>query len=75
MTRSIPQGSSLFIPNRYTNMIDKNFPDFDPRKEDSDKVAKTNEKIRFMIKKLNDELNEMINKNMLQMKARPNARE
>lgn len=37
-----------------------------------DKLNKLNEKLRSMIKKFNEELNELINKNMLYLKSKKN---
>lgn len=37
-----------------------------------DKLNKLNEKLRGMIKKFNEELNELINKNMMYLKAKKN---
>lgn len=39
-----------------------------------DKISKSNDKIRLMIKKLNDELNNLINKNLLHLKAKKNEK-
>ncbi len=37
-----------------------------------DKLNKLNEKLRGMIKKFNEELNELINKNMMYLKSKKN---
>ena len=37
-----------------------------------DKLNKLNEKLRSMIKKFNEDLNELINKNMLYLKSKKN---
>ena len=36
-----------------------------------DRLSKVNENIREMIRKFNDELNELINKNMILLKDKP----
>ena len=61
MRSAVSKGKSTqnvsFIPNKYFLLVEKNFPDsYDPNKESEDKLGKSNDRIRGMIKKLNEEL-------------------
>ena len=59
-----------FVTNKYSNEIEKSFPEVNLREMNQDKINKLNEKLRSMIKKFNEELNELINKNMLYLKSK-----
>lgn len=42
-----------FVTNKYSNEIDKSFPEVNLREMNQDKINKLNEKLRSMIKKFN----------------------
>ena len=62
-----------FNANKHLALVDKTFPDDDQKLKlmAVDKLTRVNEQIREMIRKFNEELNELINKNMILLKDRP----
>ena len=54
-------------------LVEKTFPENESKLSSLsiDKLTRMNEHVREMIRKFNDELNELINKNMILLKDRP----
>lgn len=62
--------NTSFIPNKHQSEIEKLFPHQNLDEMNQDKVSKLNDKVRGMIKKFNDELNDLINRNLLHLKGK-----
>ena len=54
--------------------MEKQFPNINLNELNQDKLSKLNDRIRAMIKRFNEELNDLINKNMLLLKAKKNEK-
>lgn len=54
-------------------MVEKSFPDSEEKLNlmNIEKLSRVNEQVRDMIRKFNEELNELINKNMILLKDKP----
>ena len=66
--------NASFLPNKYINEIDKQFPDVDLESLSQDKLIKLNEKLRGVIKRFNEELNTIIDKNMAMLKGKKDSK-
>ena len=62
------------MPNKYSNQIDKQFPEANLNDISQEKLTKMNDRIRAMIKRFNEELNDLINKNLLLLKNKKNQK-
>ena len=62
------------MPNKYEIEMEKQFPNINLNELNQDKLSKLNDRIRAMIKRFNEELNDLINKNMLLLKAKKNEK-
>jgi len=62
-----------FTSNKHMLLVEKTFPENESKLSSLsiDKLTRMNEHVREMIRKFNDELNELINKNMILLKDRP----
>lgn len=64
--------NTSFVPNKYSGEIEKAFPDKNLEEMNQENISKLNERVRAMIKRFNDELNDLINRNLLHLKGKKN---
>lgn len=59
--------------NRHIDMVERQFPQSEQKVKEynNDKLSRLNEQVRQMIRKFNEELNQLINKNMILLKDKP----
>ena len=60
--------------NKYSSEVDKSFPDVELNGMSMDNLNKLNERVRGMIRKLNDQLNEILTRNTIFLKAKKDGR-
>ncbi len=72
-SRATKKYMTEFSSNKHMLMVEKSFPDSEEKLNlmNIEKLSRVNEQVRDMIRKFNEELNELINKNMILLKDKP----